>query len=199
MRRAAQATIATADSDLSGLAENSPELPEELAALRDRAESLFQLAREQASTSRTEAGLREANQNAAEAVLLAEKVLRSIRSVSAGSGPEPRPADRCLYCGREGRSPYSERTIDDSRGSQMQVKVCSQCLEMLQQGRTPEVATTEYEGLKLPWWTDPDDPYYDLYRGSSWQYWLPLLIGMDAGTWFATGQREPEATARQPA
>jgi hypothetical protein len=199
MRRTAQSTLAIADSALVDVKENSADLSEELAALHDRAERLFELADQQTSASETEAGLREANQNAAEAVLLAERVLRSKTVAATGNPTEIQLADRCLYCGREDRGPYAERTIDDGRGSKMEVQVCSRCLEMLQQGRTPEVTTTEYQGLELPWWADPNTPYYDLYRGSSWQYWLPLLIGTDTGTWFASRQSQTQAAAKQPA
>jgi RNase P subunit RPR2 len=174
-----------------------PDLTEELAALYDRAERLFELARVQTAESTTEAGLREANQNGAEAALLAALVLRSKSLERSESGANGVVSDRCLYCARDDRPPYSERVIDDSRGNQMLAQVCSHCLELLQQGRTPDVETVVHDGLRLPWWAEPGNAYFEAYEGSSWQYWLPLLVGMDAGTWFAKMRSEAGAPPTQ--
>ncbi len=197
MRRAAQATLAIADTALADSENSMPDLTEELAALYDRAERLFELARVQTAESTTEAGLREANQNGAEAALLAARVLRSKALDRSESGANGAVSDRCLYCARDDRPPYSERVIDDSRGNQMLAQVCSHCLELLQQGRTPDVETVVHDGLRLPWWAEPGNAYFEAYEGSSWQYWLPLLVGMDAGTWFAKMRSEAGAPPTQ--
>ncbi len=186
LRAAASTTLAVADSTVENIESSGSEMPATVRrnydgalALRDRASTALQRAG-------TPGALTQANQDAAAAVLALQGVAKAL-GLQASNPLEMESEHRCFYCARTDRPPYTVRTIDDGKGNSMEIEVCSVCLQTLQQGQTPQLQSVRYNGTNVPWWAIPTSPWYYGYGGATWQYWLPFMIGMDAGTWFDGG------------
>jgi hypothetical protein len=153
----------------------------------DQALGLRYRARTDLETASTAGSLIQANEDAAQAVLALQGVMKALEFdhplVSSLDGAP----STCFYCGRDDRPPYIRQTIDDGKGESMDVQICTICTEELQQGLTPRIATMRSAGVMVPWWAVPNNPWYSSYGGSAWQYWLPFLVGMDVGGWFGGG------------
>jgi hypothetical protein len=188
LRAAAGTTLAMTDTAVQAIEVSGTSMAPDLRVEYDRALGLRDRARRELERSATQAGLIQANNDAAQAVLALQGMMKRL-NISDPLVPDglDLPDHRCFYCGRSDRPPYTERTISDGQGNSMQVEVCSFCMGQLQAGRTPQVATVQHDGLVMPWWAVPSTPYYYAYGGPSWQYWLPFLIGMDVGGWFGGG------------
>jgi hypothetical protein len=190
LRRAAGNTLSQADtaveaieSELSG----GKKLAADQRAEYDRALGLRDTAKTELERGTTPEMLTQANQDAAEAVLAMQGVMRKSGMNTALTSPLDAPGHRCFYCGRTDRPPYTKQTIQDNRGNSMEVEVCSVDEQRLQQGQKPEVATVNYGGSQVPWYAVPGNPWYYAYGGPTWQYWLPLMLGMEMGSLFGGG------------
>lgn len=191
LRRAASNTLSVADNAVTEIerassTSTSPMSPD-LRTEYDRALALRDTARLGLERGSTPQALTQANNDAAQAVLALQGVMRKLGITAPLSGLLETPGHRCFYCGRDDRPPYTKETIDDGKGNSMEVEVCSVDEEALQRGRRPEIATQVYQGSPVPWWAVPGNPYYYSYGGPTWQYWLPFLIGMDIGAWYGGG------------
>lgn len=189
LRQAARPTLALVDTLVGEIGVRAGSLPPEARAAYDRALHRRDRARDEVERSRSVADLRQANEQAAGAVLDLQTAMRLAdipRPFSpASTGSEP----RCVYCGRTDRPPYTERTIEDGQEHSLQVAICAIDLGTLRQGKTPRIAIAPYQGGAVPWWAIPDDPWYDAYGGGTWQYWLPYLVGLDVAGWMSGGWR----------
>jgi hypothetical protein len=188
LREAASNTLSTADTAIQDIETSGKTMEPGVRAEYDRALGLRDRARREVESASTQGALSQANQDAAQAVLALQGVMRSIGVTNplVSSGLDL-PGHRCFYCGRDDRPPYTERVIDDGRGNTMTVEVCAYDMAQLESGRTPQVATVQQGGTVVPWWANPSTPYYYAYGGPTWQYWLPFMIGMDVGGWFGGG------------
>lgn len=188
LRSAASQTLSLADSAVEEIeAARVPILPD-VRSDYDRALALRDRAKVELEKADSAPALTQANQDAATAVLALQGVMKSLGIQGVLSNPLETPVGhRCFYCGRTDRPPYVTRTIDDGKGNTMQIEVCSVDLARLEQGRTPQIQTVQYNGTMMPWWAVPNNPYYYSYGGPTWQYWLPFMIGMDVGGWYGGG------------
>ena len=188
LRAAASRTLSLADSAVEEIEAAGAAMPDAIRSDYDRALALRAGAKVGLERATNPAGLTQANQDAAQAVLALQGVMKALGLKSALSNPLEAPTGhRCFYCGRTDRPPYVARTIDDNRGNTMQIEVCTVDLARLEQGRTPQIQTVQYNGAMVPWWAVPNSPYYYSYGGPTWQYWLPFMIGMDVGGWYGGG------------
>lgn len=187
LRRAGASTLALTDTAVEQIEKYSEKMKPDVRQQYDSALGLRNRAREELDTARTERSLTAANEDAAQAVLAFQGVMRSLDIRSALSDPIDLPARRCFYCGRTDRAPYVQSTIDDGKGNSMQIEICSVDQALLARGHTPPMATVRHNGMSVPWWAVPNNPWYYSYGGSSWQYWLPFLVGMDVGGWMDGG------------
>lgn len=188
LRTAASHTLSLADSAVEEIETVRTPLSPAVQVEYDRALALRDGAKVGMERGTTAAAMTQANQDAAGAVLALQGVMKSLGIQSALSNPLQAPTGhRCFYCGRTDRPPYVARAIDDSKGNSMQIEVCSVDLARLEQGRTPQIQTAQYNGAMVPWWAVPNNPYYYSYGGPTWQYWLPFMIGMDVGGWYGGG------------
>ncbi len=188
LRNAASQTLSLADGAVEEIEQARATIPPPVRAEYDRALALRDRAKNELEKGNTAPDLTQANQDAATAVLALQGVMKSLRIQSALSNPLNSPTGhRCFYCGRSDRPPYVTRTIDDGKGNAMQIEVCSVDLARLEMGQTPQIQTAPYNGAMVPWWAVPNDPYYYSYGGPTWQYWLPLMIGLDVGGWYGGG------------
>jgi hypothetical protein len=188
LRTAASQTLSLADSAVEEIEQAHSLMPPEVRADYDRSLALRERAKLELEKGNTASALTQANQDAATAVLALQGVMKSLNIRSALSNPLESPTGhRCFYCGRTDRPPYVPRTIDDGKGNSMEIEVCSVDLARLEQGRTPQIQTVQYNGAAVPWWAVPNSPYYYSYGGPTWQYWLPFMIGMDVGGWYGGG------------
>jgi hypothetical protein len=188
LRSAASNTLSLADSAIEEIEGAQAAMPAAVRSDYDGALARRDGARVGLEKGDTAAALTQANQDAAGAVLALQGVMKSLGIQSALSNPLESPTGhRCFYCGRTDRPPYLTRTIDDGKGNSMQIEVCAVDLARLEQGRTPQIQTAQYNGTMVPWWAVPNNPYYYSYGGPTWQYWLPFMIGMDVGGWYGGG------------
>jgi hypothetical protein len=187
LRQAANSTLSQADSAVQEIEGSGKKLTPDVRADYDRALGLRNRAQAEINQAGSQAGLIQANEDAAQAVLALQGVMRKAGIEGALTNPLDLPARRCFYCGRDDRPPYITRSIDDGKGNTMQVDICSVDAAQLQRGRTPQIATVQYGGSPVPWWAVPNSPWYYGYGGPSWQYWLPFMIGMDVGGWYGGG------------
>jgi uncharacterized membrane protein YgcG len=185
LRSAAGNTLSLADSAVEEIKAAHVPMSASAQSDYDRALALRDRARVSLDRGISAADLTQANENAASAVLALQGVTKSLGIQSTLSNPLVSPTGlRCFYCGRTDRPPYVTRTIDDGKGNSMEIEVCPVDLERLEQGRTPQIQTAQYNGTTVPWWAVPNNPYYYSYGGPTWQYWLPFLIGVDVGGWY---------------
>jgi hypothetical protein len=192
LRTAASNTLSMTDTAVQAIESSGGKMASDTQAEYDRALGLRDRARRELQGSTTQAALIQANNDAAQAVLAMQGVMRTQKISSPLTDTGLDLGDhRCFYCSRTDRPPYTGRAIDDGRGNSMQVEVCSFCLSMLEAGRTPQIATVQQDGMMMPWWAVPSTPYYYAYGGPTWQYWLPFLVGMDVGGWFGGGMYGP--------
>lgn len=187
LRRAATNTLALADTAVQEIEASGTKMSAEVRTEYDRALGLRSRARTEIDRAATDQALGQANEDAAQAVLALQGVLRKLGIQTALTNPIDLPEHRCFYCGRTDRPPYVTRTIDDGRGNSMEVEICAVDQQRLQQGQTPQIATVAHGGTPMPWWAVPGNPWYYAYGGPSWQYWLPFMVGMDVGGWFGGG------------
>lgn len=190
LRRAASNTLSQADSAVETIeseTDGGKKLPADQRAEYDRALGLRDTAKTELERGTTPEMLTQANQDAAEAVLAMQGVLRKAGINAPLTSPLDAPGHRCFYCGRTDRPPYYKRTISDNRGNSMEIEVCSVDEQRLQQGQRPEVATVNYGGSQVPWYAVPGNPWYYSYGGPTWQYWLPMMLGMEMGSLFSGG------------
>jgi hypothetical protein len=188
LRTAASETLSLADSAVEEIEQARSPMSAAVRSEYDRALALRERARVELDKGKTAPDLTQANQDAATAVLALQGVMKSLGIQGALSNPLETPTGhRCFYCGRTDRPPYATRTIDDGKGNTMQIEVCSVDLARLEQGRTPQIQSVQYNGTMMPWWAVPNNPYYYGYGGPTWQYWLPFMIGMDVGGWYGGG------------
>jgi len=185
LRAAAGHTLSLADEAVNEIEVAAPQMPPDVRSEYDRALGLRDRARTEIERASTQGMLIQANEDAAQATLALRGVMHRLGIEGALTSPLDVPARRCFYCGREDRPPYITRTIDDGRGNTMEVEICSVCAQQLAQGQTPQIATVGYSGAAVPWWAVPNNPWYYAYGGPSWQYWLPFIVGIDVGGWFA--------------
>lgn len=193
LRTAAGNTLALADTAIQQIESEmqGKSMPAQVRAEYDRALAMRDQARQEIDRATTSPVLTQANQDAAQAVLALQGVMRQLGIQSELANPLEAPGRRCFYCGREDRPPYTAQTISDGKGNTMEIQVCSVDQQRLAQGRTPQVATVAYQGAQVPWWAVPNNPWYYSYGGPTWQYWLPFMIGMDVGGWYAGGWANP--------
>ncbi|HEX6508116.1 MAG TPA: hypothetical protein VF221_10835, partial [Chloroflexota bacterium] len=192
LRTAASNTLSLADNAVNEIESSGASLSPDVRAAYDRALALREGARTELERGATPAALTQANQDAAQAVLALQGVMRTSGIQSRLSNPLDLPTEhRCFYCGRTDRPPYVTRTIEDGKGNSMEIEVCSADMAELERGRTPQIQTAQYGGGNVPWWAVPNSPWYYSYGGPSWQYWLPFLIGVDVGGWFGSGWGGP--------
>ncbi|GAC1625964.1 MAG: hypothetical protein NVS4B2_04870 [Chloroflexota bacterium] len=189
LRAAANNTLSLADSAIQEIesATMGQAMPAQARANYDKALALRDRARQEIDRGATTAALTQANQDAAEAVLAFQGVMRETGVQSELSNPLEAPGRRCFYCGRDDRPPYVPQTISDGKGNSLNIDVCDVDQKRLAQGQTPPVATLPYNGGQVPWWAVPESPWYYSYGGPTWQYWLPYSIGMDVGGWYGGG------------
>lgn len=191
LQRAASNTLSLADDAVQQIEAESAGAGKPLAtdvrAEYDRALALRDQARTELERAASAEMLTQANQDAAQAVLALQGVMRRVGINSPLANPLEAPGRRCFYCGRDDRPPYTQETISDGRGNSMEAWVCAVDARQLQEGRKPQVATVQYGGAAVPWWAVPGNPWYYGYGGPTWQYWLPFIVGMDVGTWFGGG------------
>lgn len=187
LRRAAYTTLDTADRSVEEIEAQSSALSPEARQAYDRALGLRNRARAEIDGAQSVAGLKQANEDAAQAVLAMQETMRRAGIENAATSPLDLGERRCFYCGRTDRPPYTTRTIEDRKGNSMEIEICAVDMETLQQGKTPQLATAQYQGSPVPWWAVPTNPWYYSYGGPSWQYWLPFMIGMDVGGWYGGG------------
>ena len=114
----------------------SREAPKDL----QRAHELVLSAHHAAENPRSRVALREANEHAAEAIAIIDSVRGVAEAVADRS--------RCLYCGRDDRPPYAPRTIEDGHDRALDAKICSECMALLELGKTPGSPPHRTEG----WW-----------------------------------------------
>jgi hypothetical protein len=192
LQTAAGNTLSLADNAVNEIERSGAAMSPEVRAEYDRALALRDGARREIERGTTPGALTQANQDAAQAVLALQGVMKTLGVQSPLANPLETPAEhRCFYCGRTDRPPYTVRTIEDGKGNSMQIEVCAVDMAELERGRTPQVQTVQYQGAAVPWWAVPTSPWYYSYGGPSWQYWLPFLVGMDVGGWFAGGWGGP--------
>jgi hypothetical protein len=187
LREAAKNTLGTADNAIQQIEGSGEELAPDTRTQYDRALGLRDRARKEIEQATTTAALVQANEDAAQAVLALQGVMRSAGIAAPLTSPLDVPEHRCFYCGRTDRPPYVTRAIEDGRGNSIEVEICAVDQARLTQGRTPRIATVQYGGAAVPWWAVPSSPFYYAYGGPTWQYWLPFLVGMDVGSWFGGG------------
>jgi hypothetical protein len=184
LQQAASNTLAQADTAIQTIeaeTNGGRTLSREVRAEYDRALGLRDTARGELERGGTPAMLTQANQDAAQAVLGLQGVMRSAGIDTPLNNPLDAPAHRCFYCGRTDRPPYTTQTISDGRGNSMEIEVCAVDEARLQQGQKPQVATVPYGGAQVPWYAVPGNPWYYAYGGPTWQYWLPMMFGMELG------------------
>lgn len=186
-RAAAESTLAQADSAVTEIESSHATIPADVRGDYDRALGLRDRARVELQRATSSPMLTQANEDAAQAVLALQGVMRKLGMQTALTGSVDLPVHRCFYCAHEDRPPYVTRTIDDGKGNTMDVEICSVCRSQLEAGQTPQMATVQYGGAAVPWWAVPANPWYYAYGGPSWQYWLPFMIGIDVGGWFGGG------------
>ena len=184
---AARNTLSLADEAVTEIEATSGQMRPQVRAEYDRALGLRGRARTELDGAKTPAALTQTNQDAAQAVLALQGVMRSLGIQNPLANTLDLPGHRCFYCGRDDRPPYTPRTIDDGKGNSLQIEVCAVDLQQLERGRTPQIATVQQGGTPMPWWAQPGNPYYYSYGGPTWQYWLPFWIGMDVGGWYGGG------------
>lgn len=187
LRTAASNTLSLADEAVTEIEASSGQMQPQVRADYDRALGLRDRARAELDRANTPAALTQTNQDAAQAVLALQGVMRSLGIQNPLANTLDLPGHRCFYCGRDDRPPYTARTIDDGKGNSLQIEVCAVDLQQLERGRTPQIATVQQGGTPMPWWAQPGNPYYYSYGGPTWQYWLPFWIGMDVGGWYGGG------------
>jgi hypothetical protein len=199
LRTAASATLQIAESTSAEVERSAAALPEDKRPVLEDALTLRNRAREELSQVPTTVdSLIQANQDAAEAVLVLHRLRRGLEPAESADPLASQPP-RCLYCGRDDRPPYLSRPVEDGKGSSLTIEICAVCTALLQQGRTPPIATVRQENVILPWWTVQGNPWYSRYGGPAWQYWLPFLVGMDVGGWFEQATAPPDdALSQQP-
>jgi hypothetical protein len=194
LRTAANNTLALADSAVgeieSELQGRSAPPTADVQHQYDEALAERDRARTEAERSSTPGMLTQANQDAAQAVLGLQGVMRKLGVKSAMVNPYEISTRKCFYCAHEDRPPYTKQVIDDGRGNSLDVDVCSVCQARLARGQKPQVATVHYRGTEVPWWAQPDSAYYYSYGGPSWQNWIPFMVGMELGTWMDGGWRD---------
>ncbi len=187
LRTAASNTLSLADEAVTKIEASAGQMQPQVRAEYDRALGLRDRARAELDRANTPAALTQTNQDAAQAVLALQGVMRSLGIENPLANTMDLPGHRCFYCGRDDRPPYTPRTIDDGKGNSLQIEVCAVDLQQLERGRTPQIATVQQGGTPMPWWAQPGNPYYYSYGGPTWQYWLPFWIGMDVGGWYGGG------------
>jgi hypothetical protein len=187
LRTAALNTLSTADGAIEQIESSGKQLTNEVRTQYDRALGLRDRARNGIEAASSTAAMVQANEDAAQAVLALQGVMRAVGIEAPLTSALDVPEHRCFYCGRTDRPPYVARTIDDGRGNSMEVEICAVDQARLAQGRTPRIATVQYGGAAVPWWAVPSSPFYYAYGGPTWQYWLPFLVGIDVGSWFGGG------------
>lgn len=187
LKKAASNTLSMADDAVNEIERSGLKLTPDARMQYDRALGLRDTAKRELETGTTQAQLTQANQDAAQAVLGLQGVMRSAGVKSDLISPLDTTEHRCFYCGRTDRPPYMKSTIDDGKGNSMDIEVCAVDAQQLQRGQTPQITTVQHGGMAVPWWAVPGNPWYYSYGGPSWQYWLPFMIGMDVGGWFGGG------------
>jgi len=187
LRTAASNTLSLADEAVTEIEASATQMQPQVRAEYDRALGLRDRARAELDRASTPAALTQTNQDAAQAVLALQGVMRSLGIQNPLANTLDLPGHRCFYCGRDDRPPFTQRTIDDGQGNSLQIEVCAVDLQQLERGRTPQIATVQQGGTPMPWWAQPGNPYYYSYGGPTWQYWLPFWIGMDVGGWYGGG------------
>jgi hypothetical protein len=185
LRTAAGNTIALATSAITQIEHAERKMPKEVRGRFEEAIGLRDGASASLDAAISQPALVQANTDAAFAVMLLHGVLRRLNVEEAPPNPLHDPAPhRCFYCSRDDQSPYYRETIGDRKGNRLEIEICDVDRHQMQEGRQPHLATGRLGELTVPWWAVPDSPYYHAYGGPSWQYWLPFMIGMDAGHWF---------------
>jgi hypothetical protein len=192
LREAAEETLALVDAAVAELdqAAGSGKSIEGEAA-RDHSEALALRNRARSALDRPASpeSLGQANEDAAHAVLLLQSIRRHLKLDGAAPGNLDFSRPRCFYCAHDDRPPYTQRTVEADRGHSMNLQFCTTCASHLERGRTPQIATVGSGAVPIPWYAAPDQAWYLPYGGPAWQYWLPLLIGMDCAGWFSGGWR----------
>ena len=197
LRDAAIESVTLADASLFRLHDDRDNLSPELAAGVQEARQW----RDRAARSLDEGGtaqLVQANESAAKALVILHDVLRQTNTPSplvVGDGPQD---TRCVYCGRDDRPPYADRTVEDGKGHSLKLSICAHCATLLERGATPAVATGLHADLVLPWWAILGNRYYEAYGGFAWQYWIPYLVGLDVLGWLDTVAVSSEVSAGAP-
>lgn len=186
---AASNTLSLADNAVEQIesATTGQQMPAGARADYDRALALRDQARNELDRAQSPEMLTQANQDAAQAVLALQGVMKTLGISSPLANPLEAPTRRCFYCGHDDRPPYSKEVIDDGRGNSMQVDVCNVCRTQMAEGRRPQVSTVNYGGAMMPWWAVPGNPWYYSYGGPSWQNWLPFFAGVELGSFFGGG------------
>jgi hypothetical protein len=187
--RAASNTLSLADNAVEEIESATAGRPMDsgIRGEYDAALALRDQARNELERARSPEMLTQANQDAAQAVLALQGVMRRLGINSPLANPLEAPGRRCFYCAHDDRPPYTQETIEDGRDNSMVVDVCRVCREQLAAGRRPQIATVNYGGATVPWWAMPGNPWYYSYGGPSWQNWLPFFAGLELGSWFGGG------------
>lgn len=185
LRNAAEATLAESDAAVNAIessTQGGTTLTPQARAEYQRALGLRDTARQELAPGVAAPVLIQANDDAAQAVLGLQGVMRAAGIETPITNSLESAGHRCFYCSRTDRPPYTKRTIRDARGNEMDIEVCSADERRLEAGEQPQVQSISYGGARVPWYAVPGNPWYYAYGGPTWQYWLPLAVGMDLGS-----------------